>query len=58
MGKYYYDTTGKTKQEILDEFVRVCKTGTSRDSRIVVQEAKRFGISYDELCEYKRNVKQ
>lgn len=58
MKKYYYDATGKTKQEIFDEFIRVCKTGTSRDCRILVQEAGRVGISYAELCEYKRNIYQ
>lgn len=58
MGKYYYDATGKSKQEIFDEFVRICKVGTSRDCRIVVDEAKKHGISYEELCEYKRNVRQ
>ena len=58
MSKYYYNADGKTKQEILDEFVRVSKTGTSRDCRIVVQEAGRVGISYEELCEYKRNIAQ
>lgn len=56
MSKYYYNADGKTKQEILDEFVRVCKAGTSRDCRIVVQEAGRVGISYAELCEYKRSI--
>ena len=49
-------SNGKSKQEIMDEFVRICKVGTSRDCRIVVDEAKRHGISYEELCEYKRNV--
>lgn len=55
MRKYYYSADGKTKREILDEFVRVCKVGTSRDCRIVVNEAARYGISYEELCEYKRS---
>lgn len=54
--KYYYDAEGKSKREILDEFVRICKIGTSRDCKIVVDEAKRQGISYEELCEYKRNI--
>ena len=56
MAKYYYNADGKSKEEIMNEFVRVCKVGTSRDCRIVVDEAKRHGISYEELCEYKRNV--
>ena len=56
MGKYYYNADGKSKQEIMDEFVRICKVGTSRDCRIVVDEAKRHGISYEELCEYKRSL--
>lgn len=54
--KYYYSAEGKSKQQILDEFVRICKIGTSRDCKIVVDEAKRKGISYEELCEYKRKV--
>lgn len=45
---------GKSKEQILDEFIMVCKNGTSKDSRIFVQEAKHRGITYDELCEYKR----
>lgn len=56
MSKYYYNAEGKTKQEIMDEFVRICKLGSSRDCRIVVQEAKMHGISYEELCEYKRSL--
>ena len=56
MGKYHYNADGKSKEEIMDEFVRICKVGTSRDCRIVVNEAKRHGISYEELCEYKRNL--
>ena len=55
MSKYYYNADGKSKEEIMNEFVRICKVGTSRDCRIVVDEAKRHGISYEELCEYKRN---
>lgn len=54
MSKYYYSADGKSREEIMDEFARVCKSGTSRDCRIVVDEAKRHGISYEELCEYKR----
>ena len=57
MGRYYYNSDGKSKEEILNEFVRICKLGTSRDCRIVVQEAKRQGISYEELCQYKRKIK-
>ena len=56
MSKYYYNADGKSKQEIMDEFVRICKVGTSRDCRIVVAEAKRNGISYEELCEYKQSL--
>ena len=56
MGKYYYNADEKSKAEIMDEFVRICKVGTSRDCRIVVDEAKRQGISYEELCEYKRSL--
>lgn len=55
MSKYYYNADGKSKEDILNEFVRICKVGSSRDCRIVVDEAKRQGISYEELCEYKRN---
>lgn len=56
MKKYYYNAEGKSKQEIMDEFVRICKIGTSRDCRIVVDEARRNGVSYEELCEYKQNM--
>lgn len=45
-----------TKQQILDGFVRVCKTGTSKDCRIYIQEAKQLGITYDELCDYKKKM--
>lgn len=55
MKKYYYDATEKTREEIMNEFVRVCKHGSSRDCRIVVYEAARNGVSYEELCEYKRS---
>ena len=40
--------------DIYEEFVRICRTGTSKDCRIFVQEASRKGISYEQLCEYKR----
>lgn len=56
MNKYYMDADGKSKEDICKEFVRICKIGTSRDCRIVVDEARRHGVSYEELCEYKRNV--
>lgn len=56
MSKYYYNADGKSKEEIMNEFVHICKVGTSRDCRIVIDEAKRHGISYEELCEYKRSV--
>ncbi len=44
----------KTKQEILDGFIMVCKNGTSRDCSVFVSEARSRGITYEELCEYKR----
>ena len=44
MKKYYYNVTGKSKQEVMNEFVRICKVGTSRDCRIFVDEAKRHEI--------------
>lgn len=56
MKKYYYNVTGKSKQEVMNEFVRICKVGTSRDCRIFVDEVKRHGISYEELYEYKRSM--
>ena len=43
-----------TKEQILEGFVNICKNGTSKDCMIYVNEAKRKGISYEELCEYKR----
>lgn len=46
---------GKTKEQICKEFVEVCKNGTSKDCSKFVYEAKRNGVSYEELCEYKRN---
>ena len=55
MKRYYPDFEGKSKQEILDEFVRICREGTSKDCSKVVHEAKRHGVLYEELCEYKRN---
>ena len=39
----------------MEEFIKVCKIGSSKDCRIFVQEANRKGISYSELCEYKNN---
>lgn len=57
MGRYY-NADGKSKGEIMNEFVRICKVGTSRDCRIVVDEARGHGISYEELCEYKRSITQ
>ena len=47
---------GKNKEQICKAFVEVCKNGTSRDCSRFVQEAKRNGVSYEELCEYKRSV--
>ena len=52
------DMKNLTKQQILDGFVRICKTGTSKDCRIYVQEAKQLGITYDELCDYKKEVEE
>lgn len=50
-----YDFSKMTKQEIKDKVIDVWKYGTSKDSRMVVDVAKRNGVSYEELCEYKRN---
>ena len=47
---------GKNKEQICKEFVEVCKNGTSKDCSRFVHEAKRNGVSYEELCEYKRSV--
>jgi hypothetical protein len=44
----------KSRQIIFDGFVEVCKNGTSKECREYVDKAKRNGISYEELCEYKR----
>jgi hypothetical protein len=44
----------KNKTQILEEFIDVCHQGTSRDCMIFVNEDKRHGVSYEELCEYKR----
>ena len=46
------------KEQILEEFIEICKTGTSKDCRIFVEQAKKQGISYEELCEYKRQKQQ
>lgn len=48
------DLENKNKTQILEEFIDVCHRGTSRDCMIFVNEAKRQGVSYEELCEYKR----
>ena len=45
---------GKSKEQILDEFIMVCKNGTSKDCGRFVREASCKGITYEELCEYKR----
>ena len=45
-----------TKQQIMDAFVELCKVGTSHDCSVFVSEARRKGITYEELCEYKRKV--
>ena len=47
---------GKTKEQICKEFIEVCKNGTSKDCSKFVYEAKRNGVSYEELCEYKRSL--
>lgn len=46
------------RQEILDGFIKVCRKGTSKDCRMYVQDAKRQGITYEELCAYKREVEK
>ena len=46
----------KSKEQICKEFVDICKNGTSRGCSRFVHEAKRNGVSYEELCEYKRSV--
>ena len=48
------DLSNKSRQEILDGFVNVCKNGTSKDCSRYVNEAKRCGVSYEELCAYAR----
>lgn len=48
------DLDNKEKSEILKEFVNICKTGSSKDASKFVHEAKRKGVSYEELVEYKR----
>lgn len=50
-----YNFSKMTKQEIKDKVIEVWKHGTSKDSRMVVDEAKRNGVSYEELCEHKRS---
>lgn len=50
-----YDFSKMTKQEIKDKVINVWKHATSKDSRMVVDEAKRNGVSYEELCEHKRS---
>ena len=50
------DLTNRTTEQILKGFIDICKSGTSRDCRIYVQEAKRKGVTYAELCEYKRKA--
>lgn len=51
--KKYYDFSKLTKQQIKDKVIEVWTIGTTRDSRLVVNEAIRNGVSYNELCEYK-----
>lgn len=51
--KKYYDFSKLTRQQIKDKVIEIWKTGTTRDSRLVVNEAIRNGVSYNELCEYK-----
>lgn len=47
-----------TRQEILDGFIKVCRKGTSKDCRMYVQDAKMQGITYEELCAYKRQKEE
>ena len=49
-----FNLEGKTKEQICEQFIKVCKNGTSMDCSKFVHEAKRNGVSYEELCEYKR----
>lgn len=55
--KKYYDFSKLTKEQVKDKVIEVWSTGTARDSRLAVNEAVRNGVSYDELCEYKRTMK-
>lgn len=48
------DFSNMTKKQIKEKVLEIWLTGTSKDSRIAVAEAKRNGVSYEELCEYKR----
>lgn len=47
-----------TIEEICKQFVKICETGTSHDCTVFVAEAKRKGVSYETLCEYKRKNKK
>ena len=49
-----FDLKDKTHEEILRGFIEVCKTGTSIDCSRYADQAKRMGITWEELCEYKR----
>ena len=51
---YMKNLEEKTKEHICKEFIKVCKNGTSKDCSKFMYEAKRNGISYEELCDYKR----
>ena len=56
MVKYYYNADGKAEKKLWTNLFGF-KVGTSRDCRIVINEAKRHGISYEELYEYKRRIR-
>lgn len=47
------DFSKKTKEEIVESVLDTWKHGTSKDSRMAVEEAKRYGVSYEELCKEK-----
>ena len=50
------DLRNRTTEQILKGFVDIGKSGTSKDCRIYVEEAKHKGITYAELCEYKKKT--
>lgn len=48
------DFSNLTREQIKEKVIDIWKNGTSKDSRIAVEEAKRNGVGYEELCEYKQ----